>query len=920
MMKFITSYFRRLNTQIGEKDSSQSGTFQFSRYVWIVRFAWTVIIIVLLAVNKYQVHNSTVDIALNEARANFNKDQALRFWAASHGGVYVPENDRTPPNPYLSHIPERDIETPSGVKLTLMNPAYLIRQMNEEFTELYGVSGHLTSLNPLRPENGPDEWEQTALESFENGVTEVIEISEINGEPYMRLMQPMITQEDCLKCHAFQGYQVGDVRGGIGIALPMAPLIIRENKLITTGLVSLGSLWIIGLAGIAIASRQLQSGIMELDLSEKRFRNLFDQAPVSIWEEDFSAIHSVIKDLKSQGVTDLGVFLEENPAFIDQVMQLIEVKDVNNQTLKLFGAEHKEDLLGSLNKIITPETREILRDEILAIQDGKTFFEGETVNNTLQGEKLNILLTMAIPPEGEKLDRVLVSMMDITERKRAEEELRESETRLKEAERLARLGHWELDLQANILYWSDEIYRIFEVDPTQFGASYESFLDTIHPNDRELVDRTYTESVQSKIPYSIDHRLKFKKGRIKYVHEECETSYDEHGNALRSIGTVQDISERVHSEKQIYNQIRRLKALYDIDQAILGSINLQTTLNVVLDKLLHNLELDAGDILLYQPIMHTLEYVTGYGFKTEAFREITVRIGEGQAGKVALERQITHITDLTLETVRHERAKLIQQEKFKVYFGIPLIAKGELVGVLEVFHRSPLDPSPEWIDFLETLAGQAAIAVDNAQLFEGLQRSNLELIQAYDKTLEGWAKALELKDHETEGHSRRVIEMTMSLAVMMDIEEEKLIHVKRGALLHDIGKMGIPDDILQKEGPLDDQEWEFMKQHPQFAHDLLSEINHLKPALEIPYCHHEKWDGTGYPRGLEGEQIPLAARIFALVDVYDALTSDRPYRNAWPRDKVIKYINDQAGKHFDPKITEVFLNFIDLPPKNLVQM
>lgn len=910
MMKFIANYWRRLKTQISEKNISQSESFQFSRYVWIVRIAWTVIIIVLLAVNIYQIQNSTVDIALNEARANFNKDQALRFWAASHGGVYVPENDRTPPNPYLSHIPERDIETPSGVPLTLMNPAYLIRQINEEFTELYGISGHLTSLNPLRPENVPDEWEQTALEAFENGVTEVIEITEINGEPYMRLMQPMITQEDCLKCHAFQGYQVGDVRGGIGISLPMAPLLIRENRLITAGLVSLGSLWIIGIAGITIASRQLQKGFMELDMSEKHFRNFFDQAPVSIWEEDFSAVHSVIKDLESQGVTDLGVYLEEHPAFIDQLMQLIEVKDINNQTLKLFGAEHKEDLLGSLNKIITPETREILRDEIFAIQEGKTFFEGETTNYTLQGEKLNILLTMAIPPEEEKLDKVLVSMMDITERKRAEEELRESESKLKQAETLARLGHWELDLQSNVLYWSDEIYRIFEVDPTQFGASYEAFLDTIHPDDREFVNRTYTESVQTKIPYSIDHRLLFKNDSIKYVHEECETYYDEKGNAIRSLGTVQDITKQKYAEKQIHDQIRRLKALHDIDQAILGSLNLQTTLNVILDKVLHNLELDAGDILLYQPIILTLEYVTGYGFRTEAFRKITVRIGEGQAGKVALNRQMIHIPNLTLETVRHERAKLIHQERFKVYFGIPLIAKGELVGVLEVFHRSPLDPSPEWIDFLETLAGQTAIAVDNAQLFEGLQLSNLELIQAYDKTLEGWAKALEFKDQETEGHSRRVIDMTMSLAQMMGMEKEKLIHVKRGALLHDIGKMGIPDNILQKEGPLDNKERELINQHPQLAYDLLSEISHLMPALDIPYCHHEKWDGTGYPRGLKGEEIPFAARIFAIVDVWDALLSNRPYRKAWSRKKTLEYIQDQSGNHFDPSVVEKFLEML----------
>src|SRR5207249_2272104 len=220
------------------------------------------------------------------------------------------------------------------------------------------------------------------------------------------------------------------------------------------------------------------------------------------------------------------------------------------------------------------------------------------------------------------------------------------------------------------------------------------------------------------------------------------------------------------------------------------------------------------------------------------------------------------------------------------------------------FHGSPLDPDPEWLDFLEALAGQAAIAVDNTWLFDDLQRSNTELSLAYDTTLEGWSNALDLRDKETEGHTQRVTEMTMRLAQAMGVSSASLVHIRRGALLHDIGKMGIPDSILLKPGPLTGEEWEIMRRHPVYAYELLSPIAFLRPALDIPYCHHEKWDGTGYPRGLKGEQIPLAARIFAIVDVWDALRSARPYRAAWPRDKGPGHVRTPSGSHFGPHVVE----------------
>jgi putative nucleotidyltransferase with HDIG domain len=209
------------------------------------------------------------------------------------------------------------------------------------------------------------------------------------------------------------------------------------------------------------------------------------------------------------------------------------------------------------------------------------------------------------------------------------------------------------------------------------------------------------------------------------------------------------------------------------------------------------------------------------------------------------------------------------------------------------------------------LAAQAAIAIDNFTLFHNLQRSNLDLVRAYDTTIEGWSRALDLRDQETEGHTQRVTEMTLRLARVSGVDEAALVHIRRGALLHDIGKMGIPDAILLKPGPLTDEEWAIMRMHPTYAYEMLSPIDYLQPALEIPYCHHEKWDGSGYPRRLKSERIPFSARLFAVVDVWDALRSDRPYRTSWSREKAREHILTQKGIHFDPHAVGLFMRVID---------
>jgi len=223
-----------------------------------------------------------------------------------------------------------------------------------------------------------------------------------------------------------------------------------------------------------------------------------------------------------------------------------------------------------------------------------------------------------------------------------------------------------------------------------------------------------------------------------------------------------------------------------------------------------------------------------------------------------------------------------------------------------------------WVNFLSTLASQAAMAIENIKMIQSLQEANNDLTLAYDANIEGWSRSLDLRDKETEGHTIRVTKITLELAKEVGISEKELITMRWGAMLHDIGKMGVPDAVLMKPGPLSDEEWKVMKEHPNYAKDLLAPIAFLKNAIEIPYCHHEKWDGSGYPRGLKGEQIPLAARLFAVVDVWDALSSDRYYRKAWPEDKVVQYIREQAGKHFDPWVVDIFLKsylFAEKPEK-----
>ncbi|MBI2471293.1 MAG: PAS domain S-box protein [Planctomycetes bacterium] len=397
-------------------------------------------------------------------------------------------------------------------------------------------------------------------------------------------------------------------------------------------------------------------------------------------------------------------------------------------------------------------------------------------------------------------------------------------------------------------------------------------------------------------------------GAIDFISTEIKQPDDDLLNMMAAIGRqIGLFIKHKQAKEQTKLQLERLTALHEIDQAIASSFDLKVSLPIFLEKVVTQLKVDSADVLLFNPHMQTLEYAAGRGFRTDAIQYSRLRIGEGTAGQAALERRLISIPNLNEIGAAFVRAKLLSDEEFVAHYAIPLIAKGCINGVLEVFHRSTITPEQNWLKFLEALASQCAIAINDIILYEDLQRANSDLVIAYDTTLEGWAMALDLRDKETVGHSRRVTEMTAQIAMSMGISKQEIVHIRRGALLHDIGKMGIPDSILLKVKPLTDEEWVIMRKHPSYANELLSNIPYLRQALDVPYCHHEKWDGTGYPRGLKGEQIPLSARIFAVVDVCDALRTDRPYRKSWPEEKVYEHIRSLAGTHFDPGVVEVFL-------------
>lgn len=383
---------------------------------------------------------------------------------------------------------------------------------------------------------------------------------------------------------------------------------------------------------------------------------------------------------------------------------------------------------------------------------------------------------------------------------------------------------------------------------------------------------------------------------------------------------IQDVTRTTQSVSVLeqtvndYLKIRQsqLGALMGIGRAINSSLGLKRVLEEVMDTLIELMRAERGFLMLRESSTGELAVRIARGIAHVNLDEESFKVSRTIVTKV-VESGEPILTTNAQDDPRFNSQLSIAAFQLRSILCAPLKIKNELIGVIYVENRARAGIFQESeLGLIKAFADQAAVAIDNAQLFENLQASNRELQDAYQATLEGWVQALDMRDKETEGHTQRVTILTERLARAMGVEGDALINMIRGALLHDIGKMAIPDGILMKPGKLTDDERALVQKHPRYAYDMLRRIDFLLPAIDIPFCHHEKWDGTGYPRGLKGEEIPFAARIFSVIDVWDALISDRPYRKGYPQAEVLELIKADSSKHFDPRVVEAFLALDDL--------
>jgi PAS domain S-box-containing protein/putative nucleotidyltransferase with HDIG domain len=681
---------------------------------------------------------------------------------------------------------------------------------------------------------------------------------------------------------------------------------------------------------LAFVSNQIAMAIEQMrvheDLreSEQRYRGVFEYAPVGIFQS-----------------TPEGKYIYVNP-----------------ELARLFGYDSPQELIETVNQAdiasilyVEPERHKALVDEVIHADTWKYY---ENLYRRKDGSIIVARLSLRTTRDPKDAETYLTGFIeDITERRQAQEAIRLHAARGEALLRVAASLNAQLNLDTLLetvcaeaahalnapfswvaLYDEQHgLLRGMEAFgmPPDFTKNFRpilrndfnSYLEQYGtlsgvPDVRSVTDLPNCDQLAGLDIQPVACSSMVREGQLVGAicvakgHDAAPFTNDEL-TLLKGIGdqAAQAIlNNRLFSDVERHLQYERL--LHSVDLVITTSnSNLAFSLNVILLQVAGQLKVDAADVLLLNPECGAFEYTVGCGFKTDVIRGTRLEAEKLAGDLLNSSSRLICYPELSETSLGPGRRELVKAEGFASYFSSPLIIKDQARGLLEVFHRSPLDPNREWLDFLGSLSTQIAIAIDNITLFENLQNSNAELEKAYDTTLEGWSRALDLRDRETEGHSRRVTEMTVALAQALGVSKADLVHIRRGALLHDIGKMGVPDEILRKSNQLSEQDWAIMRKHPVLAYDLLKPVAFLRPALDIPYCHHERWDGKGYPRGLKGEEIPRPARIFAILDVWDALNSDRPYSAAWSEPKVLEYILSQKGKHFDPEVVDAFMSILD---------
>lgn len=558
---------------------------------------------------------------------------------------------------------------------------------------------------------------------------------------------------------------------------------------------------------------------------------------------------------------------------------------------------------------VDPEDKERLSAHIRQAQGGVFAPDSQYHFRTSTGSRLvgEVNSTYLCAGDGAPVGFV-VNFRDVTDRWQAFEDLHRSEEMLSSMVRSSPVGM--------------HFYRLEGDDRLVLEAANPAADRILGIDHAPLLGKTLEEAfpplIDSEVPrhyrQAASQGTQWKTEQITYAFGEVQGIYEVTAYQTQPghmVAAFSDITARKQADQDLRTSLENLRLLRTIDQGIIDHDDLAASLDALIRPIQEYFQADAAEILFYDPVRMVFQQAAGAGFLSGSYH-LPFDCYDGTSGLALRTRKMVRSIDLMGNAELHGDKIFYVHEGFVSGYAVLLEVPNRVQGALQLFYRSSVNLQRSTVDFFEMVGKQVAIAVEKASLWENHQHALNDLAVAYETTLEGWVYALDLRDKETEHHTRRVTELTLVTAQAMGISGPTLVDLRRGALLHDIGKIGIPDHILHKPGPLSSDEWDLMRQHPAYARNMLSSIPYLKDAIEIPYCHHERWNGSGYPCGLQGAAIPLGARIFAVVDAWDALTSDRPYRKAWTCEQALSYIVENAGTLFDPQIVAVFLNLPEI--------
>ncbi len=590
---------------------------------------------------------------------------------------------------------------------------------------------------------------------------------------------------------------------------------------------------------------------------------------------------------------------------------------------RLYGYSAAEMKGQPMSVLVPADRHDEIHNLLEQIRRGEQIKRYETIRVRKDGVHLPISLTIS-PLRDDSGQVVGASAIgrDITERKRAEAELRHSEAGLKEAERIALLGNWELDLVANVLSWSDETYRIFELETQQFGATFEAFLKVVHPDDRELVNQAYADSLRYRMPYDIVHRLLMPDGRVKYVNERCETYYDADGKPLLSVGTAQDITTRRIAELALQKSNRALHALSNCNGVLVRATDETQLLNDICSVLVSIGGYQLAWVGFAQnDEAKSVRVMARAGAHSDYLDHIQVTWSDTPQGQGPTGTAIRTGEFLVAQDILHDPQFLPWREQavargYASSIALPLFDdNNHAFGAMNLYGIEPNAFDADEIKLLQELAGDLAfgirmlrLRVDRDGLHVKQQHSNETVKQALAGTIQAIALTVEKRDPYTAGHQRRVANLSVAIAQELGLAEERITGLRLGATIHDIGKIYVPAEILTRPGQLSKIEFDFIKTHPQVGFEIMKDVKLPWPVAEMILQHHERLDGSGYPQGLKGDNILLEARILTVSDVTEAMMTHRPYRAALGLEAALAEIAKYRGIYFDPAVVDACLH------------